>query len=349
MITKYNQFMNERLSPQRIRSKKALAEMGINTYTFRDDDKVDVPSSVYVDCNFHRIYGLEFGTVDGDFTVYKDTITTLYGCPEKVTGRFDCSEQKLTCLEGAPDYVGGDFNCSTNYLTNLSYGPSVVIGDYNCSSNNLSSLKGSPEQCRTFHCSENDLESLEGGPKFVTNGDYFCDSNHLDNLDGLAQGVHHTLHLDWNNLTSLKGCPEKLDGDLHIDHNQLETLEGCPRIIKGNLLANHNKLKNLKGGPKAIGGMNYFFADNPIVSLDGAAESFSKKTTPSFVGCPVEEILEHFMMDYKEAIKLLNEWEVIDEDDMTVSFSRICEVFEALDMPEPTQDEFKFKKYTLID
>jgi hypothetical protein len=350
MITKYKQFINEGSSPQKWKLKKSLEKLGIgrgHNYTISDDGKVNVEGDVFIRDDFYNLYGIKFGRIDGDFKLSSKCVNGLDGCPVHVEGEFDCSDQNLTSLEGCPDYVGGSFNCGQNRLTDLIGGPTTVIGSYDCMSNNLSSLLGAPEKVGKFDCSENWLESLEHGPKLVTDGSYWCDSNQLVNLDGIAQGIDYSLHCDWNNLTTLRGCPEKLKGEFRIDNNKLTSLEGCPQYIGDDLLANNNLLTSLKGGPKVFGGLNYFFKDNPITSLEGGPESYSDKSLPIFINCPVSDV--YHLFESFEALSLLNEWEVIDGDDMTVSYTRLCEVYEALGEHVPERDEFKFDKYKLID
>jgi hypothetical protein len=50
-----------------------------------------------------------------------------------------------------------------------------------------------------------------------------------------------------------------------------------------------------------------------------------------------------------ESIHILNEWEVIDPDKMEVSYLRLREVFEELNLSVPTREEIILKHYTLAD
>jgi hypothetical protein len=70
-----------------------------------------------------------------------------------------------------------------------------------------------------------------------------------------------------------------------------------------------------------------------------------------YTGNPVAEILDLFEKNISECIPLLNEWEVIDASEMTVSYLRISEVYEALGMIIPTYQQLKdsFIEYELID
>jgi hypothetical protein len=75
--------------------------------------------------------------VDGDFYCYSNQLTSLEGCPKKVSGNFNCYNNQLTSLEGSPTIVGGDFDCHNNQLTSLDGGPSYVKDDFNCNNNPL--------------------------------------------------------------------------------------------------------------------------------------------------------------------------------------------------------------------
>ena len=52
--------------------------------------------------------------IKGDFYCYGNQLTSLKGCPEKVSGEFNCSYNQLTSLEGCPKKIGRDFYCSNN-------------------------------------------------------------------------------------------------------------------------------------------------------------------------------------------------------------------------------------------
>jgi hypothetical protein len=45
----------------------------------------------------------------------------------------------------------------------------------------------------------------------------------------------------------------------------------------------------------------------------------------------------------------MNEWEVIDTTDMTISYARFVEVFNEIGQNVPPKEYFTFKHYTLID
>ena len=153
-------------------------------YTINDDISIDVKGDVtLVKIPDGRIpEGIKFNIVNGDFECYGINLTSLEGCPEKVSGDFDCSENKLTTLEGCPKEVGDNFYCFFNMLTSLKGCPEKVGNNFCCCNNELTSIKGSPKVISgTFDCTNNKLTSLEGAPEKVR-GSFFCNSNLLLNL-----------------------------------------------------------------------------------------------------------------------------------------------------------------------
>ena len=152
--------------------------------------------------------------VSGDFNCEFNYLTDLAGSPNKVTGSYTIfSNKRLTSLTGAPTVVNGDFVISRTKITNLNNIPE--IHEYlNISENKITSLVGSPNELKALNCSSNDLTSLDGGPQIVSDI-YWCNNNLLTDLVGCASNIGGTL-LCWNNeITSLvgihkiiKSCPE---------------------------------------------------------------------------------------------------------------------------------------------
>jgi len=77
----------------------------------------------------------KFNFVDGIFNCTSVDLTTLEGCPQKLTSSFYCSDNKLTSLKYAPEYIQGNFHCSKNYLETLEYCPKVVEYNFVCTNN----------------------------------------------------------------------------------------------------------------------------------------------------------------------------------------------------------------------
>jgi hypothetical protein len=140
------------------------------------------------------LYGIKFGTVEGNFYCYYNELTTLEGAPQTVGGSFYCENNQLISLTGAPQTVKGDFWCERNLLTTLEGAPQTVEGDFYCYSNKLTTLEGAPETVRgDFSCSINQLTSLAGAPQTVEGG-FYCDAFPLEpgkwNLAGWEQVLH---------------------------------------------------------------------------------------------------------------------------------------------------------------
>jgi hypothetical protein len=79
----------------------------------------DLTITVYNDCCLPDGYGnlpkfVKFKTIVGDFLVCNSALTTLRGCPQEVTGEFNCEFNKLKSLKYAPKIVRGRFACSDN-------------------------------------------------------------------------------------------------------------------------------------------------------------------------------------------------------------------------------------------
>ena len=93
--------------------------------------------------SFAAWYGEDLSgqTYEGDLVCSSQNLTSLFGCPSVVIGRFSCCNNKLKTLEGAPEKVGGYFNCSNNKLTTLEGAPKYVGKDFICWNNYLVSLK----------------------------------------------------------------------------------------------------------------------------------------------------------------------------------------------------------------
>jgi hypothetical protein len=184
---------------------------------------VDVQGSF--DCSNQRLkslYGIRFGTVEGDFYCYNNQLTTLEGAPQTVEGNFYCFSNELTSLEGAPQTVKGGFSCSSNQLTSLEGAPRTVEGTFSCYNNQLTSLEGAPQTVEgNFYCFGNQLTSLEGAPQTVE-GNFYCFGNQLTSLVGAPQTVEGIFSCSGNKLTTLEGAPQTVEGEFFCDAFDLE-------------------------------------------------------------------------------------------------------------------------------
>jgi len=188
--------------------------------------------------------------VNGNFIVRGNNLTSLEGCPEIVTFRFDCSENNLSSLEGSPKFVieqqytsFNEYNCSKNInLTSLKGMPSSVGGEINADKCNLLSLEGMPDYCGCLKINSNrHLQSLVGAPQKVK---LYIDCSECDliNLIGCPQEVRIIFCSLNKNLISLEGAPKKLKS-ISKDETQfhcfgcdkLKSLEFLPEADKYNL------------------------------------------------------------------------------------------------------------------
>jgi hypothetical protein len=103
-----------------------LNHMNIKNYTINDDLTVDVND--WVDLSKRKLTEIpvQFGTVIGCFSVWDNDLTSLKGCPFKVTESFNCSKNKLTSLEYCPQEVGHVLGFDDNLIFSVEYAPKVI-------------------------------------------------------------------------------------------------------------------------------------------------------------------------------------------------------------------------------
>ena len=92
-------------------------------------------------------------------------LTTLAGCPQHITGYFDCRGNfKLSSLVGGPQRVDGDYDCSFNQLTDLVGCASHITGFICFKNNKITSLVGIHKiikSCNIIHFDTTKI--IEGG------------------------------------------------------------------------------------------------------------------------------------------------------------------------------------------
>ena len=86
----------------------------------------------------------------------KNSLESLEGGPEYVSGDYDCSSNKLVTLKGSPEDLDGGFHqkfiCSNNLLKNLEgFGDPEFNGHFQCTRNPLTSLEGAPINIEPFN------------------------------------------------------------------------------------------------------------------------------------------------------------------------------------------------------
>jgi hypothetical protein len=153
--------------------------------------------------------------------------------------------------------------------------------------------------------------------------------------------------VDQNKLTDLSGCPKYVGGDFRCSENKLTSLSGCPSEIKGDLIFTSNQITSFEGGPKTING-KIACKFNDLRSFRGFPEIRKNDIKILIDGNPVSEIL-YWFGNKVSSIEHINEWDVIDPDEMTVSYLRMCEALEDANMWSITRERLMFKRYKLID
>jgi hypothetical protein len=118
------------LSPRDIRS--FIQRHVINTISDEslEDNEYEITHGnyvdIFVDCQIVTTHGhpinrlpIQFGNIDGDFSVQSIGLETLENSPLVVNGDFNCSKNRLKDLLDATDEVKGSFICASNPLRNL--------------------------------------------------------------------------------------------------------------------------------------------------------------------------------------------------------------------------------------
>ena len=85
----------------------------------------------------------ELNTIyQGGYLHIAEMIDSLEGCPQHITGYFDCGGNHVTSLIYGPQQVDGHYNCAYNILTELTGCASHIDGVLNFSGNKITSLIG---------------------------------------------------------------------------------------------------------------------------------------------------------------------------------------------------------------
>lgn len=164
MITNYQEFLlenNTRVKPD---------DFGITKYEWSQGklncfENIDISNQKITKIPF------SFGKIEGNFSCYNNSLTSLYGCPHTVTGYFSCSHNRLTSLIGGPQIVGDLFECHDNKLISLEYCPKYINGDFNCRKNMLTNFEYCPLIVGGyFTCYDNQINSIEDCPLSIIYG-----------------------------------------------------------------------------------------------------------------------------------------------------------------------------------
>ena len=144
-----------------IEIEKWLRLHRIENYTINEDLSVDVEGDVDLILLDLVRFPFRFRNIDGSFYCNNNKLTSLEGCPERVSGNFDCSSNKLSDLQGGCIEVGGYYSCIGNKITTLEGCSIMVGGNFDCDRCFLKSLLGCPESVGgNFYCNNNLLITI---------------------------------------------------------------------------------------------------------------------------------------------------------------------------------------------
>lgn len=83
----------------------------------QDDLSVNVNGGVNLFQRGLELLPVQFGRVDGYFSVGMNRLKSLKGCPVSCGSSFNCTGNQLKTLKFGPKKVNGSFSCSNNQLT----------------------------------------------------------------------------------------------------------------------------------------------------------------------------------------------------------------------------------------
>ncbi len=97
---------------------KLLNSYGISKYSVNTlTGEIDTYQDVDLSSRYLWRIPIKFGTINGNFSINNNFLTTLENCPKKVNGNFNITGNNIKSLKGCPRYVSGNFICSSNSLT----------------------------------------------------------------------------------------------------------------------------------------------------------------------------------------------------------------------------------------
>lgn len=179
---------------------------------------------------------IRFSKIDGNFSVECCGLETLEGCPEIVTGTFDCASNELTSLEHGPKWVGESYLCGRNKLRTLEGAPGQIRDDFDAYRNCFESLKGSPTRVGgDFNCEESNLTNLIGAPEYVGK-DFNCSWNEIETLSGLSAFIGGNLDASSNPLKEIGSIETVLEGNFIYGDRVGEYLENEVYVPPENIL-----------------------------------------------------------------------------------------------------------------
>jgi hypothetical protein len=285
-IKSYNSFFNESKEELNSKQKEFLDTVCEGNSKWEQDDNgfINVEGDFKADgMDLVDLYGIKFGTINGNFNISDNDLENLDGCPKEVQGYFSCSSNYLNSLKGGPTSVKGDYICTNNNLFNLDF----IAKDFN-----------------GLYASGNDLEYLGDLPQSI-NGDFFINYNVLlKSLKGSPKIVGGDYDCSDCKLQSLEGGPKKVGGSFNCENNQLNSLAGGPESIGGEFILSYNNVDSLEG--IATGANIIDIVKNPISSLQGIDYKSVNKIYYSQNLLPREML--NFQLEYLKERGNLNGW-----------------------------------------
>ncbi len=122
--------------------KQWLHEHDIEEYFIHSNLIVDVLTDVDLSSENLEELPIQFGFINGNFSLFGNELSTLKGCPRRVMGYFDCSHNNLKDLKFCPNEIEGTFFLSNNHIKGLEYAPDMVKGKFKCYGNPIEDLNG---------------------------------------------------------------------------------------------------------------------------------------------------------------------------------------------------------------
>lgn len=139
--------------------KEWLYDMGIENYTINKDLIVNVHSDVDLSYKELKAIPVQFGVVEGNFSLFDNDLASLKGSPKKVLGYFDCSYNRLKNLKYCPKEIEGNFYAVENFLKELKNSPELITGSFKFHGNPIKSIDGLTT--KTLGNFEHSVDSLE--------------------------------------------------------------------------------------------------------------------------------------------------------------------------------------------
>lgn len=135
-----------------------------------------------------RYYTNPDGSIDfdGDLVMRVYTFDELDFRIESVQGNFEIANERITSLIGSPRYVKGNFiMLGMRQITSLVGGPEELGGGLVLRGPSISNLIGAPHKVDSIDAAYTPITSLQGIPKIIEDGFFFQGCSKLWNPEGL--------------------------------------------------------------------------------------------------------------------------------------------------------------------